>query len=64
MSEFVSILPQEPLLQIVLVGLALIMGLAVLRFALRLTMKVFTCGLTLIVLVGAGLILMRVFGIA
>ncbi len=53
-------IPTDEILRIVLLIAALLVLWAILRFVLRLAMRAFSIGCLLILLLGAGLILLRV----
>jgi hypothetical protein len=59
LTQFLQI-PNDEILRIVLLIAVLLVLWAILRFVLRMAMRAFSIGCLIILLLGAGLILMRV----
>ena len=53
----------SPLIEIFLLILALVIAWIILRFLLRLTMRIFSCGCTLIILLGVLLLILNLSGV-
>ena len=58
---FISLLPSDPLVQIIALLVILVIAWTALRFFLRLATRLFTTGCAIILVIGAILILLRYF---